>query len=170
MVSKRDWAVAKGLAKPTRGRMPAAAMEAIKKAINEGFQFDGPEAKPTRLVKTVTVGSNGKTVVKAHRTNDVVEIAEPRRDRPEGLYVFKIPGGKTFKRSHSTACARCSFSFQWCTCADGPYQWIPFTGSDQQIPVYQLPKAVITTKDVPGKNPEQGLPGGTRRPRKKAGK
>jgi hypothetical protein len=96
MPTKREYLVAKGLAKPGHGRFSVAAKEAIKIAINSGTKFDYPGNEGTGVDAT----------------------PEPRWDRPQGYYTFKNPDGTTFKRKHTEACVGCSYSFQWCQCAD----------------------------------------------------
>lgn len=150
MVSKRDYLIERGLAKPGRGRMSTAAHDAIKEAINKGVKFtDGSEKASAGIGET----------------------PDPRPDRPEGMYVFRNPNGSEFKRLHTNACANCHYSFQWCYCPDGTTQFPhPHVSgqpdSARAILVSTPARAVITTADVPEKQPQQGTRRG--RPRKTA--
>lgn len=167
MVTKREYVIQKGLAKPGRGRMSAAAHTAIKEAINKGIVFDDPSGKTVVVVSTDESGNEVKTT---KRIADVPEVPDPRPDRPLGMYSFKNPNGSTFKRSHTVACAKCSYSLQWCYCEQGPVLF-PYPYTAGQEGVYATldrvpPRAVITTDDVPDKQPQQGTRRG--RPRKRA--
>lgn len=136
MVTKREYLIQKGLAKEGRGRLSAVAHDEIKKAINKGIKFDEAGARSD-------AGIGGET---------------PRPIRPEGWYTFINPDGRKFKRLHTNACVKCSWSFQWCGCAQGPFQWAFGKGfTEVMLPCAQV--AVITTNDVPEKQPERG--GGT---------
>jgi hypothetical protein len=143
MPTKREYLVAKGLAKPGHGRFSVAAKEAIKIAINSGTKFDYPGNEGTGVDAT----------------------PEPRWDRPQGYYTFKNPDGTTFKRKHTEACVVCSYSFQWCQCAT-PAQWAYNGVLGEYAKLHAYPKAVITTNDVPDKQPQQGTRRGRGRPRK----
>lgn len=145
MPTKREYLVAKGLAKPGHGRFSAAAKEEIKNAINKGTKFDYPGE------------GNGAGVGG--------ETPEPRRDRPKGYYTYKNPDGTTFKRLHTEACVVCSLSFQWCRCAN-PAQWAYNGVLGEHAELHAYPKAVITTNDVPDKQPQQGTRRGRGRPKK----
>lgn len=139
MVTKREYLIQKGLAKEGRGRLSAAAHDEIKKAINKGVKFDE--------------GTNDST--------GVSETPRPRTDRPEGMYTFMNPDGTTFKRLHTLACARCSYSLQWCYCMEGPVSWrSPHRMGEGEVyaTLYVVPSSVITTNDVPEKQPTQGVP------------
>lgn len=142
MVSKREYLIEKGLAKPGRGRLSANAHEAIKEAINKGVKFtDGSEATESGIGATQAA----------------------RTDMPEGIYVFRNPDGTTFKRSHTNACFACNYSFRWCSCPDGP-TLLPYPhkfGQDENLRAILVStpgRAVITTNDVPEKQPTQGAP------------
>jgi hypothetical protein len=141
MPTKREYLVAKGLAKPGHGRFSVAAKEEIKTAINKGVKFDYPGNEGTGVDAT----------------------PEPRRDRPQGYYTFRNPDGTKFKRLHTSACIGCSYSFQWCRCAE-PTQWAYDSCLSEVAVLHALPKSVITTNDVPDKQPTQGTRRG--RPRK----
>lgn len=144
--TKREYLIAKGLAKEGRGRLSVAAHEAIKSAINSGVKFGEPEQS--------NAGIGGET-------------AAPRTDRPKGEYTFENPDGTRFKRLHTNACATCHYSFQWCYCEAGPTQF-PYPHKMGQGDVLAqlagVPKLLITTADVPEKQPQQGTRRG--RPRK----
>lgn len=161
MATKREYLISLGLAK-ARGRFSAAAKDAANAAINKGVRFDEPEVKEKTV--TVKVKENGRTVVKTRRVQDVPDVPDPRTDRPAGMYVFKNPDGTTFQRGHATACFRCSYSLAWCYCPDGPVilAWPHRPGLTELATMHRKPKAVITTKEVPDKQPTRGT-GGTRR-------
>jgi hypothetical protein len=148
MVSKREYLIERGLAKPGRGRMSSAAHDAIKQAINSGVKFtDGTENSSAGIGAT----------------------PDPRPDRPEGMYVFRNPDGTEFKRLHTNACANCHYSFQWCYCLDGttqfPYPHVTGQPDDARAILVSTPaRAVITTTEVPAKQPTRGRG----RPRKTA--
>jgi hypothetical protein len=50
-MNKREYLIAKGLAKPGKGRFSAEGKAAIEKAIAEGIVFDEPVAKPVAAPK-----------------------------------------------------------------------------------------------------------------------
>lgn len=167
-MTKREWLVQKGLAKDGRGRFSADAKAALQKAINDGVKF----AEPDKTAKTATVKTkdeNGKTVVKTYRVSEVWETRNPHR--PQGFYTFQNPDGSEFKRSHTNACNRCKWSFEWCTCLDGPVQFVyPHRAgmSDVYAVCVGVPdRALITTADLPTKQPEQGTRRGGRRTRRR---
>ena len=54
MVTKREWLVQKGLAKPGRGKFSKAAHDALAQAVKDGVVFDEPAA-PVKSDKAVTV-------------------------------------------------------------------------------------------------------------------
>lgn len=120
MVTKREYLVQKGLAKPGRGRMSTAAKAEIANAINAGIKFDDPSGKTVVVVST---DENGNEVKTTKRIADVPEVPDPRSDRPVGYYTFTNSDGSSFKRLHTTACVRCSLSLRWCYCVDGPIQF-----------------------------------------------
>lgn len=124
MPTKREYLVQKGLAKEGRGRLSAAAHQAIRDAINSGVKFDEPDNGPKKTVTVKSKDENGRTVVTTRRVDDVPVVMDARADRPDGFYTFSNPDATTFKRLHSNACARCSLSFQWCRCPDGPVQFV----------------------------------------------
>lgn len=146
MPTKRQYLQERGLA-GARGRFSARAKDELAKAVNKGIRFTEPE--DARLAEA-----------------GIGETADPRPDRPRGMYVFRNPDGTTFKRSQATACATCSYSLPWCWCVGGPtqfpYPYVP--GLDGYATLTKTPpRAVITTNDVPEKQPQQGT--GTRRGR-----
>lgn len=161
MVTKRQYLIEKGLAKPGRGRMSNAAREAINKAINKGVKFDEPETG-TKTVTVKTKDEKGKTVVTTKRVQDVPTVPDARPDRPNGTYVFENEDGTKFNRGAATACVRCSYSLQWCYCPDGPviYSYPHSLGGYASLAEI---KAVTTSKDVPAKPPTRGTRGGTTR-------
>lgn len=149
--------------------MSAAAHTAIKEAINKGIVFDDPTGKTVVVVSTDESGNEVRTT---KRIADVPEVPDPRHDRPNGMYTFRNPDGTTFQRLHTNACAKCSLSFQWCYCPEGTTQF-PYPYVSGQDGVYatldRVPgRMVITTDDVPDKQPQQGTRRG--RPRKRAAK
>lgn len=162
LTTKREYLVGLGLAK-SRGRFSADARKAIHDAINKGVRFDEAE-KAEKTVTVKTTDDKGRRVVLTKRVNDVPEVPDPRTDRPRGMYVFKNPDGSTFERGVATACFRCSYSFQWCYCPDGPvllaHPHRP--GLTELATMHRKPKLVTTTKQVPEKQPTRGT-GGTRR-------
>lgn len=161
MVTKREYLIEKGLAKAGRGRFGAEAKKAIADAINSGMKFDDPTGK---TVIVVSKDENGNEVQTTRRIVDVPEVADPRPDRPNGMYTFENPDGSTFKRLHTNACANCHYSFQWCYCVNGPTQFpYPYKTEWGINGIYAVlagtpSRMVITTEDVPEKQPQQGLP------------
>jgi hypothetical protein len=126
--TKREYLIEKGLAKG-RGRLSAEAKKAVEKAINKGVKFD-----------------DGKSVA-----SEVPEVAEPRHDRPEGMYTFKNPDGSTFERLHKNACAKCHYSFQWCYCVEGPTQFphpYTFGQGDVYATLYGVPSRYSNVVEV----------------------
>lgn len=119
MVTKREYLIERGLAKPGRGRMSAKAHDEIKKAINKGIKFtDGTE----------------------NASSGISETPEPRRDRPEGYYTFANPDGSKFKRLHTEACAKCCYSLRWCFCVSGPVQWAYDSVTGEFATLHAAPK------------------------------
>lgn len=145
MPTKREYLIERGLAKPGHGRFSVAAKEAIKTAINKGTKFTEPGDERGS-------GIGGET-------------PNPRYDRPQGYYTFRNPDGTKFKRLHTSACIECHLSFQWCRCAK-PTQWAYDSAAGEVAVLHALPKSVITTNDVPDKQPTQGTRRGRGRPRK----
>lgn len=129
MVSKRDYLIEKGILSADRkqGRWPAAAHKAIEDAINAGVKFGNED-----------------------RSAGIGNTAAPRHDRPEGMYVFQNPDGRKFERLHTNACVKCSYSFRWCACENGPFQWQYLSGNGQYAELLSMPKAVTvaTVTDV----------------------
>lgn len=150
MVTKREYLIQRGLAKPGPGRPSRAAKQAIDDAINAGVKFDDPSGKTVVVVST---DENGNEVKTTKRIADVPEVPDPRTDRPAGMYTFKNPDGSTFKRLHTNACAKCSISFQWCVCVSGPFQFpYPYASGDVYATVDRVPaRQVIPTDNVPEK-------------------
>ncbi len=56
MVTKREWLVTQGLAKPGRGKFSTAAHAALSRAASEGMTFDDDTAPVKPVVKIKTVG------------------------------------------------------------------------------------------------------------------
>lgn len=127
MVTKREYLIEKGLAKPGRGRMSGAAHEEIKKAINKGIKF-------TDNTEVSGAGIGGET-------------KPPRFDRPNGLYTFINPDGTTFKRLHTEACSRCFYSFQWCYCVSGTVQWAYLGQVDEYATLHEVPARPKVVED-----------------------
>jgi hypothetical protein len=131
MQTKKEYAIERGLAKPGPGRMSREAHEAITKAINAGVKFADPNAK---VVSVTVKGEDGTEHTTTKRMADVFLAADPRTDRHEGLYEFQNPDGSTFKRLHTNACVKCSMSFRWCCCSEGPTQWAhPHRMGDSEV-------------------------------------
>lgn len=129
MQSKREYAIAKGLAQPGRGRMSRAAWDAIKEARKKGIQFsdtseEKAKARTAALERREALRDEKAKERQSRETTGVQATAPPRPDRPNGIYVFENPDGSQFKRSHATACVACSYSLQWCYCVDGPTLFI----------------------------------------------
>lgn len=120
MVTKREYLIQKGLAKPGPGRPSKAAKSAIDDAINAGMKFDEPGGKT--VIVTIT-DEKGNEVQTTKRIADVPDVPDPRENRPDGMYTFKNPDGSTFQRLHTNACVKCHYSFQWCHCIGGPVQF-----------------------------------------------
>lgn len=153
MVTKREYLVQKGLAKAGRGRFGAEAKKAIVDAINAGMKFDDPAGKTVVVVST---DEKGNKVESTKRIADVPEVPDPLAYRPDGMYTFKNPDGTTFKRSHASACAKCSFSFQWCGCAGGPFQFpYPYVGTGVYAVLDRVPASTVASTDTP---PRRGRP------------
>lgn len=180
MVTKREFLISQGLIAPDRGpgRYPRAATDAIKAAEEKGMHFDEVvvKAKPenpkvVRNVKPVVVEvapEPTKAEIKAKlMAQQYAPTAPPRPDRPKGQYTFRNPDGTTFRRLHTTACQRCGYSLQWCYCEVGPrLQTYPWRGGEFYATMHVVPaRGVITTNDVPEKQPQQGTGAGTRRGR-----
>lgn len=125
MVTKREYLVERGLAKPGRGRLSTKALEEIKKAINKGIQFTEP----------------GETA-----SSGIAETPEPRHDRPEGYYTFMNPDGTTFQRKHTEACSRCRISLRWCMCVSGPVLWAYNSATGEYATLHVVPsrRQVVT--------------------------
>lgn len=131
MVTKRDYLIEKGIlsADRKRGRWPTVAHKAIEDAVNAGIKFtDGSENVDTGIGVT----------------------AEPRFDRPQGIYVFENADGRKFKRSHTSACVNCGYSFQWCYCENGPFQYEYLGISTNYAELLSVPTApkVATVTEV----------------------
>jgi hypothetical protein len=129
--TKRDYLIAKGLAKPGHGRFSNAAKEEIKKAINKGIKFGEPGEE---------------------QTSGVGATAEPRRDRPVGVYVFKNADGTKFNRMHTNACVECGYSFRWCKCLEGPHQWEHNGVTVKRAKLHSIPsRATVVNAPAPRK-------------------
>lgn len=162
MATKREYLIQKGLMDPARGkgRWPGAWHDEIKKAINAGVMFEEPDTGPKRTIRTEVKDEKGRTVVKTVRVNDVAQTADPRPDRHEGFYTFQNPDGTTFKRLHTTGCVKCGYSFQWCLCDGGPFQfaWLPPAGQSD------LMATLVSSPPLPGSRvPADAAPRGRRR-------
>lgn len=155
MQSKREYAIAKGLAQPGRGRMSRAAWDAIKEARKKGIQFsdtseEKAKARTAALERREALRDEKAKERQSRETTGVQATKPPRGDRPNGIYVFENPDGTKFKRTHAEACAGCHYSMQWCYCPGGPTMFVyPYRSgtTDQRASLVD----VITTAE-----PQQG--------------
>lgn len=107
MTTKREYAISLGLAKPGRGRMSAAAHDAINKAISEGMTFSDTLKAPAKTEKA--------PAAKATQDNSVIAPTAAIRE-PNGYSFFYMEGGKKRKVSNRTACYNCGYSVGWHLC------------------------------------------------------
>lgn len=134
MVTKREYLVSKGMAQPGRGRYSNIAKEELKRAINKGVKFDEVE----------------------NNSSGVDATAEPRFDRPEGMYSFVNPDGRKFDLLHTTACVKCGYSFRWDKCVSGPFVWEYLSGADNYAELVKVPKPPRAAIIAPAKPARRG--------------
>lgn len=114
-VDKRDWLVAKGLAKPGRGKFSNAAKEALAEAERAGTRFID---KGTTLSTVTVIDENGERQTERREVNQFAHHPEPIRT--DARYTFVGEGTKKTRKTLSVsvteACAHCSYSLGWCYC------------------------------------------------------
>lgn len=109
-VDKREWLIAKGLAKPGRGKFSNAAKEALAEAEKHGIAFVDKKA----IVGPVKTVIDGEIVEERREVNPFAHHAPAIR---EGYYTFTGKDGFTMQVNASEACNTCTFSLGWCYCS-----------------------------------------------------
>lgn len=107
MQSRRDYAVSLGLAKPGRGRMSAAAHEAINKALSEGMRFSDVSVSEDKPI----------TSQEASKKNTEGTFFG---DTPEPLYNggwYVVEDGKRISVSGREVCRNCMNSLDYHRCS-----------------------------------------------------
>ena len=126
MQTSREWLVKQGLAKPTRGKLSMAALDALKKALAEGMEFSDRNADGTRkpvekaeepkrrgrkpkLVKEITDEGVVERPRISQQTAPAIKPAEIVREQTEiwGVCLPTAPGHKALAMVFST-CYACS--------------------------------------------------------------
>jgi len=114
MMTKREYLVGLGLAKPGRGRLSAAAHTALEAAIADGMTFDDdkpvdkPVDKSGDSLETPAI-TESNTPIPAIRSPKVRDIGESQ------LTGFTAEGW----RVGFTSCRRCGLHANFCSCKDG---------------------------------------------------
>lgn len=109
-VDKRDWLIAKGLAKPGRGKFSNVAKEALAEAERQGVVF----LNKGTAVAPVTIIENGERKQEIREINPWAHHPDPIRRDP--FYTFTGTGGKKVQIAVATACLTCQYSLGWCYC------------------------------------------------------
>lgn len=116
--SPKDYAASLGLCKPGRGRMNAAALEAVAKARAEGMTFSkegAPKITVDRPKPEVTVtdkATKSEVVVKG---KDIRQAA-PMTSEPGTMWTGTFNGKIIKNISGATCCTRCQVSLSYHTC------------------------------------------------------
>ena len=108
MVTRRDWLVEKGLAKPGRGRMSKEAHEAINEAIANGMKFSDVKDSGDKPVKSEEVTKNALS-------------GDFFGETPAQIYFgnWKMTDrGKTVTLSEKEVCSTCGISLGWHRCSN----------------------------------------------------
>lgn len=93
-MTKREYAVSLGLAKPTRGRMSSAAKEAIAKKEAEGYVFADPSPTPSTAAP-VTADAPAAPVPPDPRDSLYIYPSDFRYPEEEYVAVAKVDGKRT---------------------------------------------------------------------------
>lgn len=114
-MTRREYAISKGLAQPGKGRMSRAAHDAIEAAEREGMTFSDPKpvTKADKIAQRAETrpAPRNPVVQKAVQENAVVE-----RKPFTGKFEAKMPDGKRKAVSERTACT-CGASLCYCLCS-----------------------------------------------------
>lgn len=111
MVSRRDWLVSKGLAKPGRGRLSREAHAAIEKAIADGMTFDD-----VAVVSTQSSNSDNapeKKIVQRKAEDFFGDTPEPIWHH-DNWHVFE--NGERKDITGIEVCRTCMVSLDWHHC------------------------------------------------------
>lgn len=125
MTTKREYAISLGLAKPGRGRLSAAAHEAINKAISEGMTFS--DSAPAPAEKNDKPKPEPKS-----SSGDEKNFFGPTPDKRFNGGWYIVVNGKNKSVSGREVCRTCGYSLDYHICN---LPTIPDIVSNEMVPV-----------------------------------
>lgn len=120
--TRKQYAHSLGLANLGRGRMSAAAHEAIAKAEANGMCF--AETKPPKMTRTkprevaVPKAASDKPKREPVLSEEGLMIEAPRTYGDEAYWTYENAKGKTIKVNGIQVCTHCKHSLFWHRCSE----------------------------------------------------
>lgn len=117
-MTKREYAISKGLAQPGRGRLSRDAHDAIAKAEAEGMVFDDTTVVVRQKALDVPVVNTEKAVDKGPKDSIENPFADAYMRYEQTQEFVYDEGGREFTISCRPACMNCGYSLVGHTCND----------------------------------------------------